>query len=120
MNNVEQNQSLINDVVVQNGLATGFLFNNIATGEIIPKHIIITTRQQYGFLDDSVIYCNFNQLKKIDPTTFQVWINVSKSIKCSCNYFFKFMVIFILLFIILDLESCTKFCIMAVEIPIIW
>lgn len=48
-----------------------------ATGEEVPQHILVTTRQQYGLPDDAVVFCNFNQLYKIDPGTLQMWCNVS-------------------------------------------
>ena len=37
----------------------------VASGEEIPKDIILTSRSQYGLPDDAVVYCNFNQLYKI-------------------------------------------------------
>lgn len=38
---------------------------------------MVTTRSQYGLPEDSIVYCNFNQLYKIDPPTLQMWANVS-------------------------------------------
>lgn len=73
-----QIQTSVNGVVVQNGLATNQTNNKAATGEEVPQTIVITTRQQYGLPDDAVVYCNFNQLYKIDPHTLQMWVNVSK------------------------------------------
>lgn len=72
-----QVQTSLNGVVVQNGLATNQTNNKAATGEEVPQTIVITTRQQYGLPDDAVVYCNFNQLYKIDPHTLQMWVNVS-------------------------------------------
>lgn len=72
-----QIQTSLNGVVVQNGLATNQTNNKAATGEEVPQSIVITTRQQYGLPDDAVVYCNFNQLYKIDPHTLQMWVNVS-------------------------------------------
>ena len=57
-----------------------FLFqinNKAATGEEVPRTIIVTTRSQYGLPEDAIVYCNFNQLYKIDPSTLQMWANVS-------------------------------------------
>ena len=31
----------------------------------------------YGLPDDAIVYCNFNQLYKIDPATLQMWVSVS-------------------------------------------
>lgn len=41
------------------------------------RTIVVTTRSQYGLPEDSIVYCNFNQLYKIDPPTLQMWANVS-------------------------------------------
>ena len=72
-----QIQTSVNGVVVQNGLATNQANTRAATGEEVPQSIVVTTRQQYGLPDDAIIYCNFNQLYKIDPPTLQMWVNVS-------------------------------------------
>lgn len=73
-----QAQATVNGLVVQNGLATTQMNTKAATGEEPPKNILITTRKQYGLPEDAVIYCNFNQLYKIDPSTLQMWCNVSE------------------------------------------
>lgn len=72
-----QIQTSVNGVVLQNGLATNQTNNKAATGEEVPQSIVITTRQQYGLPEDAVVYCNFNQLYKIDPLTLQMWVYVS-------------------------------------------
>ena len=73
-----QIQTSLNGVVVQNGLATTQANTKAATGEEVPQSIVVTTRQQYGLPDDAIVYCNFNQLYKIDPSTLQMWVNVSE------------------------------------------
>lgn len=72
-----QIQTSVNGVILQNGLATNQTNTKTATGEEVPQSIVITTRQQYGLPDDAVVYCNFNQLYKIDPPTLNMWIHVS-------------------------------------------
>jgi hypothetical protein len=72
-----QIQTSVNGVVLQNGLATNQTNNKAATGEEVPQSIVITTRQQYGLPDEAVVYCNFNQLYKIDPLTLHMWVHVS-------------------------------------------
>jgi len=67
-------ETLINGVVVKNGLITTDI--KIANGEKVMNNIVITTRQQYDLPEDSVVYCYFNQLYKLDPQTFQMWLNV--------------------------------------------
>ena len=37
---------------------------------------MVTTRQQYGLPDDAIVFCNFNQLYKIDPATLKMWVNI--------------------------------------------
>ena len=65
---------------LQSIIIFSFLFqinNKAATGEEVPRTIIVTTRSQYGLPEDAIVYCNFNQLYKIDPSTLQMWANVS-------------------------------------------
>jgi len=72
-----QAQTSVNGVVLQNGLAVVDNGNNkAATGEEVPQNIVITSRQQYNLPEDAVVYCNFNQLYKIDPNTLLMWVNV--------------------------------------------
>jgi protein O-GlcNAc transferase len=72
-----QVQTQVNGVTLQNGLATTQTNTKAATGEEVPNSIVITTRQQYGLPEDAIVYCNFNQLYKIDPATLQMWVTVS-------------------------------------------
>lgn len=92
-----QIQTSVNGVVVQNGLATNQTNNKAATGEEVPQNIVITTRQQYGLPEDAVVYCNFNQLYKIDPNTLHMWVNVSEHFS-SFFFFSSFYIIFFLVF----------------------
>ncbi|BET00326.1 Tetratricopeptide repeat [Nesidiocoris tenuis] len=85
-----QIQTSLNGVVVQNGLATNQTNNKAATGEEVPQSIVITTRQQYGLPDDAVVYCNFNQLYKIDPHTLQMWVNILKAVPNSVMWLLRF------------------------------
>uniref|UniRef100_A0A183D7Z9 Glyco_transf_41 domain-containing protein n=1 Tax=Gongylonema pulchrum TaxID=637853 RepID=A0A183D7Z9_9BILA len=39
---------------------------------------LITSRQQYGLPDDAIVFCNFNQLYKIDPPTLSMWCDILK------------------------------------------
>jgi len=40
----------------------------------------VTSRQQYGLPDDAIIFCNFNQLYKIDPPTLEMWCEILKQV----------------------------------------
>jgi len=68
-------QTSVNGVSIQNGLATQINVKT-ATGEEAPEQIMVTTRQQYGLPDDAIVFCNFNQLYKIDPATLKMWVNI--------------------------------------------
>lgn len=104
-----QIQTSVNGVVVQNGLATNQTNNKAATGEEVPQSIVITTRQQYGLPEDAVVYCNFNQLYKIDPNTLHMWVNVSEGF----FYFFFLRVLILFSFLYSDFKSCSQFCVVA-------
>lgn len=80
----------MNGVILQNGLATTQTNNKAATGEEVPQSIVITTRQQYGLPDDAVVYCNFNQLYKIDPLTLHMWVYILKHVPNSVLWLLRF------------------------------
>jgi protein O-GlcNAc transferase len=82
-------QTSLNGVVVQNGLQAN-ANNKAATGEEVPRTIVVTTRGQYGLPDSCVIYCNFNQLYKIDPLTLQSWVNILKAVPNSVLWLLRF------------------------------
>ena len=77
-------------MILQNGLATTQTNNKAATGEEVPQSIVITTRQQYGLPDDAVVYCNFNQLYKIDPLTLHMWVYILKNVPNSVLWLLRF------------------------------
>ncbi|XP_055839671.1 UDP-N-acetylglucosamine--peptide N-acetylglucosaminyltransferase 110 kDa subunit isoform X3 [Episyrphus balteatus] len=85
-----QVQTSLNGVVVQNGLATTQTNNKAATGEEVPQNIVITTRRQYLLPDEAIVYCNFNQLYKIDPLTLQSWVYVLKHVPNSVLWLLRF------------------------------
>ncbi|KAF4529243.1 hypothetical protein B566_EDAN017350 [Ephemera danica] len=85
-----QVQTQVNGVVLQNGLATTQTNTKAATGEEVPQSIVITTRQQYGLPEDAIVYCNFNQLYKIDPPTLQMWVNILKAVPNSVIWLLRF------------------------------
>lgn len=85
-----QVQTSVNGIVLQNGLATNQTNNKTATGEEVPQSIVITSRQQYGLPEEAIVYCNFNQLYKIDPATLQMWVNILKAVPNSILWLLKF------------------------------
>ncbi|XP_077682451.1 UDP-N-acetylglucosamine--peptide N-acetylglucosaminyltransferase 110 kDa subunit isoform X3 [Eretmochelys imbricata] len=90
MINRGQIQITINGFNISNGLATTQINNKAATGEEVPRTIIVTTRSQYGLPEDAVVYCNFNQLYKIDPSTLQMWANILKRVPNSVLWLLRF------------------------------
>uniref|UniRef100_A0A8C1WTZ7 UDP-N-acetylglucosamine--peptide N-acetylglucosaminyltransferase 110 kDa subunit n=1 Tax=Cyprinus carpio TaxID=7962 RepID=A0A8C1WTZ7_CYPCA len=90
MINQGQIQVTINGFTVSNGLATTQINNKAATGEEVPRTIVVTTRSQYGLPEDSIVYCNFNQLYKIDPPTLQMWANILKRVPNSVLWLLRF------------------------------
>ncbi|XP_064481928.1 UDP-N-acetylglucosamine--peptide N-acetylglucosaminyltransferase 110 kDa subunit-like isoform X2 [Ornithodoros turicata] len=85
-----QVQTCVNGVVMQNGLATTQINNKAATGEDAPKGILVTTRQQYGLPEDAIVYCNFNQLYKIDPSTLRMWVNILQRVPKGVLWLLRF------------------------------
>ncbi|XP_059833039.1 UDP-N-acetylglucosamine--peptide N-acetylglucosaminyltransferase 110 kDa subunit isoform X3 [Hypanus sabinus] len=90
MINQGQIQVTINNFTVSNGLATTQINNKAATGEEVPRTIIVTTRSQYGLPEDAIVYCNFNQLYKIDPATLQMWASILKRVPNSVLWLLRF------------------------------
>lgn len=82
-------QTSLNGVVVQNGLQAN-ANNKASTGEEVPRTIVVTTRGQYGLPDDAIVYCNFNQLYKIDPATLQSWVNILKAVPNAVLWLLRF------------------------------
>lgn len=60
------------------------------SGERVPAGNAITTRSQYGLPEDAIVYCNFNQLYKIDPATLQSWVNILKAVPNSVLWLLRF------------------------------
>ncbi|XP_014677041.1 PREDICTED: UDP-N-acetylglucosamine--peptide N-acetylglucosaminyltransferase 110 kDa subunit-like isoform X2 [Priapulus caudatus] len=85
-----QAHTSINGVVVQNGLMTNQTNSKTATGEEVPKNILITSRQQYNLPENAVVYCNFNQLYKLDPDTLQMWANILKRVPNGVIWLLRF------------------------------
>lgn len=85
-----QSHCAIGDVVIQNGVTTNQTNNKCASGEDVQQAIIVSARQQYGLPDDAIVYCNFNQLYKIDPPTLEMWVNILKAVPNSVLWLLRF------------------------------
>ncbi|KAL3321185.1 hypothetical protein Ciccas_000142 [Cichlidogyrus casuarinus] len=77
-------------LVVANGLTTLQTQSKASAGEEVPQNIMITSRKQYGLPNDAVVYCNFNQLYKIDPNTMRLWVQILKNVPNSVLWLLKF------------------------------
>ncbi|XP_039262737.2 UDP-N-acetylglucosamine--peptide N-acetylglucosaminyltransferase 110 kDa subunit-like isoform X2 [Styela clava] len=80
----------IGDMTIQNGLAIAQLDAKTATGEKPPSGVIVSSRAQYSLPDNAIVYCNFNQLYKIDPATLQMWCNILKRVPNSVLWLLRF------------------------------
>uniref|UniRef100_A0A0R3WJH4 protein O-GlcNAc transferase n=1 Tax=Hydatigena taeniaeformis TaxID=6205 RepID=A0A0R3WJH4_HYDTA len=80
----------LNSVVLQNGFTTQQTQSRASAGEEIPASIIITSRQHYGLPEDAVVFCNFNQLYKIDPPTMKMWVEILKLVPNSVLWLLRF------------------------------
>merc|ERR1712107_661932 len=85
-----QVQTSVNGLTFQNGLTTNLVSAKAATGEEVPEQILVTSRQQYGLPEDAIVYCNFNQLYKIDPPTLKMWVNILNAVPNSVLWLLRF------------------------------
>lgn len=55
-----------------------------------PTDFPLTLRSQYGLPENAVVYCNFNQLYKIDPITLETWANILKRVPSGVLWLLRF------------------------------
>ena len=60
------------------------------SGERVPEQLPTMTRATYGLPDNAFVYCNFNQLYKIDPATFESWCTILKYVPNSVMWLLRF------------------------------
>lgn len=51
---------------------------------------VVTTRWQYGLPENAVVFCNFNQLYKIDPVILNIWCNILKRVPNAVLWLLRF------------------------------
>lgn len=56
----------------------------------MPTDLPLTTRAQYGLPEGAIVFCNFNQLYKIDPVTFSNWATILKQVPNSVLWLLRF------------------------------
>merc|ERR1739848_905961 len=83
-------QTSVNGLTIQNGLTTNLVSSKSATGEEVPETWVITSRKQYGLPEDAIVYCNFNQLYKIDPPTLKMWVNILNAVPNAVLWLLRF------------------------------
>lgn len=66
------------------------MHHKAATGEEIPNSVLLTSRAQYQLPDDAIVFCNFNQLYKIDPSTLDMWIKILENVPKSILWLLRF------------------------------
>lgn len=47
-------------------------------------------RRYYGLPEDKIVFCNFNQLYKIDPGMFTCWLEILKQVPNSVLWLLRF------------------------------
>jgi protein O-GlcNAc transferase len=85
-----QTQCMINGVLVENGATLSHTEPKVAMGEERSATVVLTARAQYGLPENAVVYCNFNQLYKIDPDTFEMWAHILKAVPDSVLWLLRF------------------------------
>lgn len=56
----------------------------------LPTDLPLTVRSQYGLPEKAMVFCNFNQLYKIDPETLNNWVNILKRVPNSVLWLLRF------------------------------
>eukprot|EP00800_Vazella_pourtalesii_P021339 TRINITY_DN788_c0_g1_i11.p1 TRINITY_DN788_c0_g1~~TRINITY_DN788_c0_g1_i11.p1 ORF type:complete len:765 (-),score=209.82 TRINITY_DN788_c0_g1_i11:144-2438(-) len=70
-------------------LLTQVVIDQSATPSL-PRSLPLTLRSQYSLPERAVIFCNFNQLYKIDPPTLKSWVDILKRVPDSVLWLLKF------------------------------
>lgn len=83
-------QVYFNNIFIDNGIAIKNINQKISTGEKVYDNIVFTSRKQYGLPEDAIVFCNFNQLYKMDPITVAVWVKILKRVPNSVLWLLTF------------------------------
>lgn len=75
---------------IVNGLSLAAYEQQASQGECQVQNAVLTTRRQYGLPENVVVYCNFNQLYKLDPITMASWCNILKAVPNSVIWLLRF------------------------------
>lgn len=80
----------VNGTCIQNGLSVNTCNKKVAAAEELNENIVLTSRKQYGLPDNAVVFCNFNQLYKTDPSILEMWVNILKKVPNSVLWLLSF------------------------------
>lgn len=80
----------VGGVRIVNGLLVSSFEQQASQGECQVVNAVLTTRKQYGIPDDAIVYCNFNQLYKLDPVTMASWCNILKAVPNAVVWLLRF------------------------------
>jgi protein O-GlcNAc transferase len=67
-----------------------FVNDHKQSSKSVAHQIDMPTREQYGIPHDKFVFCNFNQLFKIDPQIFDTWTNILKRVPNSVLWLLRF------------------------------
>ena len=56
----------------------------------LPSDLPFTSRAQYQLAENAVVFCNFNQLYKIDPPTLESWVRILKRVHNGVLWLLRF------------------------------
>ena len=56
----------------------------------LPTDLPFTSRAQYNLSENAVVFCNFNQLYKIDPPTLESWVRILKRVPNGVLWLLRF------------------------------
>lgn len=56
----------------------------------LPTDLPFTSRAQYQLSENAVVFCNFNQLYKIDPPTLESWVRILKRVPNGVLWLLRF------------------------------
>ncbi len=67
-----------------------FVCDHKKTSRDLITHTDMPTRQKYGIPQDKFVFCNFNQLYKLDPQIFDTWARILKRVPNSVLWLLRF------------------------------
>ncbi|XP_063393763.1 UDP-N-acetylglucosamine--peptide N-acetylglucosaminyltransferase 110 kDa subunit-like [Cydia fagiglandana] len=90
LNTSHQSQVFIKDMAIYSGVSINNNNKKVASGEEILQNVIFTSRMQYNLPEDAIVYCNFNQLYKVDPGVMSMWVQILKEVPKSVLWLLSF------------------------------